>query len=147
VTGLWKGLFADVAVSQQKMTGERVFLNGGTTYRLGIPLRITLRPIDLAAGWRVVRGRVSPYVGGGVSLVSYRERDDFAQGDDEVNERATGGVILGGADVSILRWVYVGGEVRYRIISGVLGNAGVSQSLGEDQLGGVSVAFRLSVGR
>jgi hypothetical protein len=147
VTGLWRGLFVDVAASQQKLTGERVFLNGSTVYRLGIPLYITIRPIDLAAGWRFVYGRVSPYVGGGVSVVSYRERDDFSQAGDEVNERTTGGVVVGGIDVPVMRWFHVGGEVRYRIVSGILGAGGVSKQLDEDSLGGVAFAARISVGR
>ena len=39
----------------------------------------------------------------------------------------------------------VGGEIRYRAVSGVLGEAGVSQSYDEDQLGGVAAALRISL--
>src|SRR5690349_9813871 len=60
VTGFWRGLFADIGVSQQQIKGERVFMNGGTVYRLGIPLTITVRPVDVAGGWRFVTGRMSP---------------------------------------------------------------------------------------
>jgi hypothetical protein len=146
VTGIWRGLFVDVGVARQKMTGERVFVDAGTVYPLGIPLEITIRPVDLAGGWRLSHGRISPYVGAGVTFLSYREQSTFAVGGDDVDERATGGLFLAGADVKALTWLSVGGEVRYRKVSGILGDGGVSQIFGDDQLGGVAVALRVSLG-
>jgi hypothetical protein len=77
----------------------------------------------------------------------YREDSDFATAGDDVNERKTGVVALAGADVRVLRLVSVGGEFRYRAVDGVLGVGGVSQIFGDDQLGGLSLAARFSVGR
>jgi hypothetical protein len=147
VTGLWHGLFADVAVSQQKVNGERAFINNGNVYHLGIPLSIKMRPVDVAAGWRFARGRVSPYAGGGMTFISYTEQGAFAEAGDDVSDRASGGLFLGGADVAVIKWITVGGEVRYRAVSGVLGNDGISQVVGDDQLGGLSASLRISVGR
>jgi hypothetical protein len=146
-TGLWRGLFADVAVSQQKINGERVFIDNTRIYKLGTALRITTRPLDVAAGWRFVKGRISPFLGAGVSFISYTESSDFALAIDDVSQRAAGGVFLGGADISLVKWLFVGGEVRYRSVSGVLGEAGASEALGDNQLGGVSASLRISVGR
>jgi opacity protein-like surface antigen len=146
VTGVWRGLFVDVGVARQKMSGERVFVDNGTVYPLGIPLEITIRPIDLAAGWRFSRGRLSPYAGAGITFVTYRENSDFELGEDDVDESATGGLFLAGADVRTLSWLSVGGEVRYRKVSGVLGGGGVSQIFGDDQLGGVAVSLRVTIG-
>jgi opacity protein-like surface antigen len=147
VTGLWRGAFADVAYTQQKLDGHRAFVDQGTVYSLGIPTRITIRPLDIAGGWRFAGRRVTPYAGGGVTMASYREDADFSIAGDNVDERKTGALLLGGADVRVARLLTVGGELRYRSITGVLGSGGVSQAFSEDQLGGLSFAARVSVGR
>jgi opacity protein-like surface antigen len=144
---VWRDLFVDVAFSSRKFEGERVFIDGGTTYPLGIPMTVTLRPLDLAAGWRFTRGKVSPYAGGGISFVSYKETSAFAQPADDVNEQKVGPLVVGGVDVAIWKWIYVGGDLRYRAVSGVLGLGGVSEVFGNDQLGGFAAALRVSVGR
>jgi opacity protein-like surface antigen len=147
VVRVWRGVFADVAWSQQKITGQRVFVNQGTVYPLNIPLTVTIRPLDLAAGWRVRSGRLSPYGGAGVSFLSYKETDPFATAGETVETSHVGPVLMGGVDFAVWQWVHVGGEARYRHVSGILGDGGVSRSFGEDTLGGLSLAVRLSVGR
>jgi len=57
---LWRGVFADVSFWQHKPEGERVFVDGGNTYQLGIPVRITFQPIDLIGGWRLAGKHVQP---------------------------------------------------------------------------------------
>jgi opacity protein-like surface antigen len=144
---LWRGVFADVSFWQHKPEGQRVFVDGDTTYQLGIPVRITFQPIDLVGGWKLEANSLQPYVGGGVTFMSCKEESDFAIASDNVDERKTGAVLLVGVDVPLGRYIRVGGEYRYRAVSGVLGEGGVSSILGEDQLGGSSFAFRASVGR
>jgi hypothetical protein len=147
VQRLWRDLFVDVAFSQQKIDGERVFVHEGETFRLGIPIEIRFRPLDVVGGWRFRAGRLSPYAGGGLTWMSYRERSAFAAAGDDVDEGKAGGVILGGVDVDVLRLLRVGGELRYRTVNGVLGRGGASDLFGEDDLGGVAFAVRVSVGR
>ena len=48
VVGIWRGLFADVGISQQELDGQRVFVDDGTIYPLGIPVTIRMRPVDVA---------------------------------------------------------------------------------------------------
>jgi opacity protein-like surface antigen len=147
VTGLWRGLFVDIAYSQRELLGERVFIDGSTVYPLGLATRITLRPIDLAGGWRFRVGPVSPYAGAGLVSMTYRESSDFAGPGEDADERKSGALVIAGADVRVIRFVSAGGEFRYRAVQGVLGTGGVSQAFDEDQLGGMSFALRLSVGR
>jgi opacity protein-like surface antigen len=147
VVGLWRGVFVDVAVSLHDLDGERVFVDGGTVYGLGIPVEISIRPLDVAAGWRAALGRVSPYAGAGLSFVSYKERADFALSGDDVDAQESGPLILAGLDISLMRFLFAGVDFRYRSVGGILGAGGVSQVFGEDQLGGATIAVRLSVGR
>ena len=151
VLNLWRHLFASLTISQVRLSGERVFVVNGTIYPMGIPDTITMRPIDVAAGWRLTPGRslkrLEPFVGAGTTIMSYEETSSFAASLEDVSTRKAGFLVLGGADVTVLRWLRVGGEVRYRMVSGVLGSAGISQVYGEKSLGGVSAGLRVSVGK
>jgi opacity protein-like surface antigen len=146
-THLWRGVFVDVAAAKRTLNGERVFVHGGTVFRLGIPATIEWQPLDVAAGWRFGTGRVTPYAGVGMTTIRYKESARFAQASDDVSESASGLLMLGGVDVTVWRRFRLGGEVRYRSVTGVLGSGGASEAFGEDQLGGTSAAVRLSFGR
>ena len=143
----WKGLGADVSFSQIKVDGQRVFVDGTTVYRLGIPVTIRMQPFDLAATWRMVRGPMAPYMGGGMTRIAYKETSPFAASGDDVDESQVGALVLGGVDIAVVKWLFVGGEFKYRKVSGVLGEAGVSKGFGEDSLGGFAASLRVSVGR
>jgi hypothetical protein len=147
VTGLWHGLFVDVALSQQILDGERVFIAEGEVFPLGIPLKVRFRPLDVAIGWRTTLKRYSPYGGIGLSRISYAETSDFAAGSDNVSAERNGALAMGGVDVPVWRWVHVGGEVRYRWVKGIPGEGGVADEFNENRLGGLSAAARVSVGR
>jgi hypothetical protein len=151
VLNLWRHLFVTFTISQVRLTGERVFVVNGAIYQMGIPVTITMRPIDLAAGWRPTPSRrlkrLEPFVGAGTTLMSYDETSSFAASGEDVGTRKAGFLVLGGADVTVLRWLRVGGEVRYRAVSGILGSAGVSQVYGEKSVGGLSAGLRISLGK
>ena len=142
---LWKNVFVDVSVQRMKIDGQRVFVDQGTVYHLNIPLQVTMIPFDVAAGWRMP-GRVSAYGAVGVSRISYNERSDFADAGDDVDESRTGLLLLGGADVTVWRFVSLGGEIRSRHVEGPLGETGVSAIFGERSIGGVAVSIRVSAG-
>ncbi len=148
--GIWRGVFVDVGVSQQSLDGERVFVDGGTVYKLGIPVTIKMRPVDVAGGWRFhfrQMPRVSPYAGGGVSFISYEETSDFEGPGEDVSDSKSGGFFLAGVDVAVMQWLHAGAEYRYRSVKGVLGTSGVSDVFNEDELGGYAFALRISIGR
>jgi opacity protein-like surface antigen len=148
VTNIWKGVFADVGVSQiRTIDGERVFVDDGEVFELGIPLEVKMRPVDIAAGWRLAFGRISPYVGAGVTFFKYEETSEGADADENVDESRTGPLFLGGVDVAIVSWLHAGGEIRYRQVTGILGEGGVSAEFGEDNAGGLAAAIRISIGR
>jgi hypothetical protein len=143
---LWKDAFVDVALHRLSVDGERVFVDQGTVYRLGIPLQITMIPFDVAAGWRW-RGRISPYGAAGISRISYTERADFAGEGDDVESSGVGPLVLVGVDLRVTRLLHVGAEARYRHVNGPLGQAGVSAVFGERSIGGFASSVRVSVGR
>jgi hypothetical protein len=151
-TGALRGLFFGVDLSRFEETGERVFVHEGEVFRLGIPLTVTLSPIDVTGGYRhatvrrlrdgrVVESPTSYFAGGGVGSVNYKEADD----DGESSERFTAYHVMAGADVRVWSVVHVGGEVRYRWVPDGLGAGGVSDAFNESDLGGTTIRVRVGV--
>ena len=59
----------------------------------------------------------------------------------------TGYLVLGGVEVRAHRWVGVSVDVQYTKVTGILGGAGISKELGENNLGGTAVRVKALVGR
>jgi opacity protein-like surface antigen len=148
VTNITGGLFAEVAAEFTSIDGERVFVLDEEVFRLGIPIEITMRPVDVVVGWRTApAGRITSYGGGGVSLLKYEETSDFADDEENVSDSHTGFVVMGGVEYRAARLVHVRGEVRYRSFSGAIGETGVSELYDESDLGGFGVALKIAIGR
>lgn len=155
VVRVFHSLFVRGAVDWVSETGERVFLTeAGERFPLGIPLEVDLLPIEISAGWRFEprhrrrpRSPVVPYVGGGAGLLRYRERDPFAEGDEQIDERFASYHALAGADVFLHRSVGVRVEYRFRHVPDALGDGGVSAITGDTSLGGSMFFVGVVLGR
>ena len=109
---------------------------------MGIEQRVTLTPLEVAAGWRSDPGRrggIAFYGGGGLLYMRYRERSPLGPASEDVERGATGGVVFGGVDYTVLRVVMVGAEAQVRSVRGVLGEGGVSRGFDEHDLGGTTL--------
>ena len=139
----------ELGASRFTQTGERVFRTStGSVFRLGIPVTATITPFEVTGGYRFpMWERVRPYVAAGVGSFSYKETSDFADDTENLVTRETGFVVNGGAEVRLHRWIGVAADVQYSRVNGILGEAGISQQVSEDDLGGVAVRFKLIVGR
>jgi len=145
VTDLWKHLFVRIAVSQSKKTGSRVFVSNGEVFDLGIPLSVTMLPVEGGGGWRFAsRSRLTPYVGGAFVSLGYKETSDFATGDENVDERFKGGAVFGGVDINLWKGIVVGGEVQFRSVTAPDASRGVMKEFGEKDLGGIT--GRITIG-
>ena len=139
----------EAGASRFKQDGERVFrTNAGSIFRLGIPLTATIVPFELTGGYRFpVSERVRPYVAAGFGSYSYKETSEFADDPENLDVRKSGFVVNGGAEIRLHRWMAVAADVQYSRIKGILGDGGISEQVGEDDLGGVSLRFKFIVGR
>lgn len=146
---IWKGLFARVAVSSVKETGSRAELFNGEVIPLGIPLTVELRPLEVAAGWRVplLAGRLVPYGGGGVLRMGYRETSTFAMAGENTSRTFGGSVFFGGVEARIVSWIVAGAEVQYRTVPDALGAGGLSEAFGETDLGGTTMRVLIGIRR
>lgn len=141
-------IYVDVGISRFEDTGERVIYFEGDVFRLGIPDRITMTPVVVTGGYRFpIRDRIVPYVGGGVGSLKFEESSDFADPSENVSERFTSYHAVAGMEYAAARWIFVAGEVRYASVPDAIGAPGVAADFGESNLGGVSVALKVLVGR
>lgn len=154
--------YLELTASRFKKTGQRAFFNNGQAFGLGIPLTATLTPFEVTAGYRFHRRlpprtlaayrsggptRFVPYLGGGIGLYRYKETSDFAVSGDDVDVQHVGLIVEGGLEVRVTRWIGIAGDVRFTRVPGILGNGGVSQQAGEDDLGSIGARIRLVVGK
>ena len=146
---LTRNIFIEVAASRFTQGGERVFVTAdGEVFRLGIPVDITITPLEITGGWRFrAWPRVVPYGGVGYSSYAYRETSDFAGSDEDVDERFGGFHVMGGLEYQALGWLAVGGEIAWASVADALGKGGVSAAFGEGNLGGTTLRVKISVGR
>jgi hypothetical protein len=148
----WFGLFVDVGAWRFEEQGERVLSQGGTLYKLGIPVTVTITPIELTGGWqfhgrRSIWRRLTPYVGAGFSSYSYKETSTFATGNENADDRFSGYHLLGGGEVKLLKWLGVAGEVAWTTVPDAIGTAGISKEFGETDLGGTTFRLKITVGQ
>jgi len=144
------GLFVDVGAWQFTGSGERVLVLGGTVVPLGIPLDITIVPVEISAGWkfRIRRlPRLIPYAAGGYTSFGYKETSSFSGSGEDVDDRFGGYHLRGGVEVKIVRWLGLAGEVAWTTVPDAIGSGGVSESFNETNLGGTSFRARITVGR
>ena len=146
-------IFFNVRLSRFEKTGERVFVDEGEVFPLGIEMTVGITPVEVTGGYRFEpRGRtraVIPFVGGGVGWHRYSETSDFAETGDDVEERFTGYHAIGGVEFRMSRWFGVTGEAQWTTISDALGTevSSASEAFGESNLGGFGLRVRFVVGR
>jgi hypothetical protein len=145
-----RGLFVDATVSHFNKTGQRAFVNNGEIFQLGIPLKVTLTPIEVSGGYRLrIAGhaRVVPYAGVGVGWYSYRETSDVASSGENVDTTHAGFLLVGGVEVRLQQWIRAAADAQYTVIPGILGQGGLSKDLSEKDLGGLAARIRVILGR
>ena len=141
--------FIEGTISYFKKTGERAFVFQGETTGLGIPLTASVLPLEFTAGYRFVgapKSRVTPYLGGGIGAYKYKESSDFDESGDEVDTTQAGYQLLAGVEFRMTRRLWSAIDIQYTHVPGILGEGGISAELGDDDLGGIAVRYRLMVG-
>ena len=143
--------FAELGASRFRETGERAYITGGgRAFKLGIPLTATITPLEITGGYRFRLHRlprVRPYAAAGFGSYRYQEASTFADPGEDVDTRHSGFVLNGGAEFRVHRWVGLAADVQYSHVPGILGQGGVSQQVGESDLGGIAARFKVVVGR
>ena len=155
-------IFVGVRASRFRKNGERVLVQDGEVFDLGIANTITITPLDITGGYRFApkpnRTRrppartphpLVPYVGGGISWYRYQETDAFATADEEVDQRFTGYHLMGGVEIPVAKYLGAAGEVQWTSVPNALGAnpSSAATGFGETDLGGITFRVKVVIGR
>ena len=144
-------VFVEVGASKFSKTGDQVFVNGGQVFHLGIPMTVTVTPLEIAGGYRFHPRQLAwlvPYAGVGVGSFSYKQASAFADPSENIDVRKSGFLASAGAEFRLHRWVGLAVDAEYTHIPGILGSSpSVSQAFGENDLGGIAGRIRIVVGK
>ncbi len=144
------GLSVDVGAWRFGADGERVLIANETVFPLGIPVEITVTPLELSGGWRFRLRRLPkfiPYAAGGLTFMRYQETSDFAGTTENTDATYNGYHLMGGAEYKIRRWLGVAGEAAWTTVPDAIGESGVSRSFDETNLGGTTLRVKVTIGR
>ena len=139
-------LFVGASAERFTKTGSRVFVLDQEVFTLGVPDTVTLTPLEVTAGWRFVHERTTPYIGGGIGRVWYREASDFTDASEAVEGQYRSYHLLGGVEFRE-GWVATAFEVQYSRVPNAIGLGGVSAAFQESDLGGLTMRVKVLVGR
>ena len=143
------GWFFEVGAWRYRADGERVLVVNDTVYPLGIPVRVTVTPIELSSGWRFRLRRlpkVTPYVAGGITSMHYSETSEFSTSMENTAAFFNGYHLLGGAQYKVWRWLGVAGEAAWTTVPDAIGESGVSKAFNETDLGGTTLRVKVTIG-
>ncbi len=146
----WYGLFADVGAWRFRKDGERAFVFDGDVIPLGLPVEVTIVPLEISVGWRArlrQLPKLVPYVAAGLTSMKYQETSPSSTEAENVDERFGGYHLIGGAEYKILRWLGVAGEISWMTVPDSIGESGVSQSFDETNLGGTTLRVKITIGQ
>ena len=131
--------------------GQRVFVAdaGSRVFKLGFPLKLRLVPAQATIGWRFSQKRVfsvplTPYVGIGGGITSYKEESDVAGEPHNFSVSKAGGHGLVGLELGggPLRFAV---EAAYSTVPDAIGGSpnGVSKVYGEKDIGGTTILGKI----
>jgi opacity protein-like surface antigen len=98
------------------------------------------------AGWRFEHGNATPYVGGGIGTVLFKEESLAADPGENIQTHFTSYHALAGVEIRN-GWVATAFEVEYSRIPDSIGLGGASAAFQESNLGGVVGRIKILVGR
>lgn len=144
------GLFVNVGAWQFRDRGQRVFVFEDQAFPLGIPLDVTITPLEISGGWQFRFRRspqLRPYLAGGFTSYGYKETSEFATDAENVDERFKGYHLTGGVEFPVQEWIGVAWEVNWTTVPDAIGDGGVSAEFNESNLGGIAFRFNITIGR
>ncbi len=147
---LTNGVYVDVSASRFSKEGQRAFVNNGQVFQLNIPVTASLTPFEVAVGYRFRLRRhpdLVPFAAGGFGWYSYKESSTFSVAGEDIDSSHAGLLVNGGVEFRVHRLIRLSLDAQYTHIPGVLGSGGVSQEVGESDLGGIAARFKFIVGR
>jgi len=139
-------LFVGASIDRYTQTGQRVLVIDREVFGLGVPDTISLVPMTAMAGWRFERQSATPYVGGGIGTVFFKEDSLAADPSENIRTHFTSYHVVAGVEFRN-GWVATAFEMEYSRIPNAIGFGGASAAFQESNLGGVVGRIKILVGR
>jgi opacity protein-like surface antigen len=139
-------LFLGGSLDRYTQTGQRVLVIDREVFGLGVPDTISLVPMKALAGWRFEHGYATPYLGGGIGMVLFKEESLAADPGENIQTRFMSYHAIAGVEFRN-GWVATAFEVEYSRIPDAIGFGGASAAFQESNLGGVVGRIKILVGR
>lgn len=143
--GVSRSFFVGAGARLFQKSGERAFAadKNSPPFRLGHPLDVRIIPVYALLGYRLSPdSTLSPYLGLGAGLTSYREESTVA-GEvttDTASKPSFHGVVGLEYGLGKVRFAVEG---MYMAVPNIIGEAGISKVYEEDDVGGFSVVGRV----
>jgi hypothetical protein len=142
------GVFLQASYERFNKDGARVVASGDQIFSLGSPVTVTLTPIQATLGYRMTGSQtLATYLGGGAGVYRYREESPSPAGAETIDENHVGYHLLFGVEIPLAPWVSLAGEAQWAGVPKSIGEAGVSEVFGEDDLGGTAFRMKVIIGR
>lgn len=138
-------VFLNASIDRFRKTGQRVVVVDGDLFKLGIPDTVTVIPVAVSAGWRFTNDRATPYVGGGVGRMLYREDSKFVDPDENVRTQYSSYHVVAGVEFRN-EWLATAFEAQYTRAPRTIGVGGASAAFQETNLGGLTGRIRILFG-
>jgi hypothetical protein len=139
------GAFFEGGVGFFRQTGQRVFVDGGTVFQLGIPDTVTVMPVMATIGYRF-RGRsVAPFIGGGAGQYLYAEKTPFDQSAEFAWHHAASVDGLGGVEFRAAHNIAIAVQGQYTRVPRALAG-GTASTFKESDLGGIQLGVKVLLG-
>jgi hypothetical protein len=149
VLNVWHHAFLRVSLGRMSASGTRVVVFNGQTVSVGVPITMTMTPIEVGGGWRFGTRKspqpATPYVGGGLLALKYSEVSTGAISGEDTSATYKGMFLIGGVDLLLMKQLSVGVEADYRSAPNAAGAGGVSKALGESNLGGMTLRILFGI--
>jgi opacity protein-like surface antigen len=139
-------LFVGASIDRYAQTGQRVLVIDREVFGLGVPDTISLVPMTAMAGWRFEHHSATPYVGGGIGTVLFKEDSLAADPSENIRTHFTSYHVVAGVEFRN-GWVATAFEMEYSRIPDAIGVGGASAAFQESNLGGVVGRIKILVGR
>ena len=138
------GIFFEASFDYCRRNGQRVFVSGNEVVKTDLDTNAVLAPFSFSGGYQFFRDKkVSPYVAGGFSFFYFKEKEYIAW-DEKTSFWHTGYHLLGGVEFLKRDKISLSAEGKWSHVPDVIGHHGVSAYYEEDNIGGLSIIFKIN---
>jgi len=138
-------VFLNASIDRFRKTGQRVVVEDGQVFKLGIPDTVTVIPVAVSAGWRFANEHATPYIGAGVGRMFYREDSSFVDADQNVRAQYSSYHVVAGVEFRN-EWLATAFEAQYTQAPRTIGVGGASAAFQETNFGGLTGRIRILFG-